>query len=63
MNKSDNAGDFGMARDVYTTAYYKPIGKRMSPVRWMPPEALIDARFSTKSDVWYVVIYLLFIIY
>ena len=45
-------GDFGMARDIYVSTYYRPIGKRMSPVRWMPPEALIDAKFSTKSDVW-----------
>lgn len=46
-------GDFGMARDLEGENYYRPEGKRMMPVRWMAPEALKDAKFSTKSDVWY----------
>ena len=41
-----------MARDVYVSIYYVPTGKRVCPVRWMPPESLVDAKFSTKSDVW-----------
>ena len=26
----------------------------MLPVRWMPPEALLNGIFTTKTDVWYV---------
>lgn len=45
-------GDFGLARDLCASEYYRPQGRRMMPVRWMAPEALSDARFTTKSDVW-----------
>ncbi|KRZ21899.1 Insulin receptor [Trichinella pseudospiralis] len=45
-------GDFGMARDVYVKDYYRPRGRRLMPVRWMAPEALQDAKFTSKSDVW-----------
>uniref|UniRef100_A0A915I7T5 receptor protein-tyrosine kinase n=1 Tax=Romanomermis culicivorax TaxID=13658 RepID=A0A915I7T5_ROMCU len=45
-------GDFGMARDIHYRNYYRPCGRRMMPVRWMSPEALKDATFSSKSDVW-----------
>lgn len=41
-----------MARDIYLKDYYRPIGKRLSPLKWMPPETHIDAKFTTKSDVW-----------
>lgn len=47
-------GDFGMARDVYIKDYYRPMGRRLMPVRWMAPEALKDATFTSKSDVWYL---------
>lgn len=47
-----SAGDFGMARDVYVKDYYRPLGRRLMPVRWMAPEALKDATFTSKSDVW-----------
>ncbi|CAB3401307.1 unnamed protein product [Caenorhabditis bovis] len=45
-------GDFGMARDLYYTDYYKPTGKRLMPVRWMAPESLKDGKFDSKSDCW-----------
>ncbi len=45
-------GDFGMTRDLYVEDYYRPTGKRMMPVRWMSPESLKDAKFTSKSDVW-----------
>lgn len=28
------------------------LGKRLMPVRWMAPEALKDATFTSKSDTW-----------
>ena len=33
-------GDFGMARDVYETEYYKKQGRGLLPVRWMAPESI-----------------------
>ena len=33
-------GDFGMARDIYETEYYRKQGKGLLPVRWMAPESI-----------------------
>ena len=43
--------DFGLARDVYMTDYYrqKTIGKL--PAKWMAPEALHDRISNEKTDV------------
>ena len=40
-----------LCRDVYAQEYY-PHLQCLLPLRWMPPEAVIDDDFSTKSDVW-----------
>uniref|UniRef100_A0A914XU71 receptor protein-tyrosine kinase n=1 Tax=Panagrolaimus superbus TaxID=310955 RepID=A0A914XU71_9BILA len=45
-------GDFGMARDIYYHEYYKPLGCRLLPIRWLAPENLKDGKFTVKSDVW-----------
>ena len=45
-------GDFGMARDIYETDYYRKENKGLLPVRWMAPESLEDGIFTSKSDVW-----------
>jgi len=47
--------DFGMARDIYQTDYYRKDTQGMLPVRWMAPESLEDGVFTTSSDVWYEV--------
>jgi len=54
VNNSINVkvGDFGMARDVYETEYYRKEGKGLLPVRWMAPESLRDGIFTSQSDVW-----------
>ncbi|XP_017880511.1 ALK tyrosine kinase receptor isoform X2 [Ceratina calcarata] len=44
--------DFGMARDVYRSDYYRKGGKAMLPIKWMPPESFLDGIFTTKTDVW-----------
>jgi len=44
--------DFGMARDIYETDYYRKDTQGMLPVRWMAPESLQDGVFTTSSDVW-----------
>ena len=44
--------DFGMSRNLYSKDYYRTQGETSLPVRWMPPEALVYGKFSTKTDVW-----------
>uniref|UniRef100_A0AC35U7T4 Receptor protein-tyrosine kinase n=1 Tax=Rhabditophanes sp. KR3021 TaxID=114890 RepID=A0AC35U7T4_9BILA len=44
--------DFGLARDVYVSDYYKVNESDMLPVRWLAPECINDGRFSNKSDVY-----------
>lgn len=48
-------GDFGLARDIYKSDYYRKEGEGLMPVRWMSPESLVDGVFTTHSDVWYVI--------
>ncbi|EFA02828.2 insulin-like receptor isoform X1 [Tribolium castaneum] len=45
-------GDFGMARDIYETDYYRKGTAGLLPIRWMAPESLADGVFTTDSDVW-----------
>lgn len=45
-------GDFGLARDVYKSDYYRKEGEGLLPVRWMAPEALLDGVFTNYTDVW-----------
>ena len=59
--------DFGMARSLYSSEYYKVEGKFVLPIRWMAWETLLQVRkikaskmkwiilqgkFSCASDVW-----------
>lgn len=44
--------DFGMARDIYRSDYYRKGGKAMLPIKWMPPEAFLDGIFTSKTDIW-----------
>ncbi|XP_012145693.1 anaplastic lymphoma kinase isoform X2 [Megachile rotundata] len=44
--------DFGMAKDIYRSDYYRKGGKAMLPIKWMPPESFLDGVFTTKTDVW-----------
>nr|XP_045013017.1 leukocyte tyrosine kinase receptor isoform X2 [Jaculus jaculus] len=45
-------GDFGMARDIYRASYYRKEGRALLPVKWMPPEALLEGIFTSKTDSW-----------
>ena len=47
--KQVKIGDFGLARN--TENYYTSTAIYL-PIKWMPPEALMDAKFSNQSDVW-----------
>eukprot|EP00056_Hartaetosiga_gracilis_P013539 m.225186 g.225186 ORF g.225186 m.225186 type:complete len:1405 (-) comp13859_c2_seq8:3644-7858(-) len=45
--------DFGMAREISASSeYYTSTHGGAVPVRWSSPEALEEAKFSNKSDVW-----------
>ena len=44
--------DFGLARDIYSSDYYKVRGDAMLPVRWMPPEAVLHGKFTVESDIY-----------
>lgn len=44
--------DFGLTRDISGHLYYRKEGRARLPVRWMAPEALKEAYFTFKSDVW-----------
>lgn len=52
QDRTVKVGDFGMARDVYETDYYKKETRGLLPVRWMAPESLADGVFTADSDVW-----------
>ncbi|CAH8502571.1 unnamed protein product [Schistosoma turkestanicum] len=45
-------GDFGLCRDVYGHKYYHKTSHAKLPIRWMAPESLQTAYFTTQSDVW-----------
>ena len=44
-------GDFGLARDVYSTDYYRINPSSRLPVKWMPPETFNDGISNEKTDV------------
>ena len=44
-------GDFGLARDIYITDYYRAGRGARLPVKWMPPEALTDGISTEETDV------------
>ena len=43
--------DFGLAKDVYASSYYKQAKETRLPVKWMAIESLQDHYFSAQSDV------------
>ncbi len=55
MVAADNTikiGDFGLARDIYETDYYRKGDKGTLPIRWMAPESIRDGIFTSHSDMW-----------
>lgn len=43
--------DFGLSRNLVQSDYYKKVTEGKLPIKWMAPEALIDRKYTTKSDV------------
>lgn len=51
--------DFGLARDLYHEDYYRPNDSRkLLPVRWMAPEALVNNICDSKTDVVRIYVYI-----
>ena len=48
---SVKVGDFGLARDIYQTDYYRQSNRIKIPVKWMAPESLHDGISNEKTDV------------
>ena len=46
-----------LCRDIYATEYY-PYHQRLVPLRWMPPEAVLEGNYSSRSDVWSFGVYM-----
>ncbi|KNC73318.1 hypothetical protein SARC_14123, partial [Sphaeroforma arctica JP610] len=44
--------DMGLARVTGVDASYVKEGDAMLPLRWMPPESIINNLYTEKSDVW-----------
>eukprot|EP00117_Sycon_ciliatum_P029530 scpid28082/ scgid23489/ Insulin receptor; Insulin receptor subunit alpha; Insulin receptor subunit beta len=45
-------GDFGMARDVKVSDYYRVKASALLPIRWMARESILDGIFTTQTDCW-----------
>jgi len=43
--------DFGLAKDIYSTEYYRVDKHTTLPVKWMAVESLLDGYFNEKTDV------------
>jgi len=43
--------DFGLAKDIYSTEYYRVEQHTMLPVKWMALESIMDGYFDEKTDV------------
>lgn len=43
--------DFGLARNISETEYYRKLSDGRLPLKWMAPEALFDRTYTVKSDV------------
>ena len=56
-NLKIKVGDFGLARDVYRSNYYRASKNAKLPVKWMPPETLHDGISNEKTDVVNVTMY------
>ena len=51
IDLSIKIADFGLAKDVYMTDYYRQHNLEKMPVKWMAPEAFHDRITNQKTDV------------
>ena len=51
VSKMSLIGDFGLARDLVNEEFYLKQTKGLVPIKWMPPEAIVDKIYNTMTDV------------
>lgn len=51
-DESVKIADFGLSRNIQYQEYYRKQGEAKVPVRWMAPECLQEAVYTTEGDVW-----------
>lgn len=44
--------DFGLARDIQESEYYRKNTNGRLPIKWMAPESLRDKFYDSQSDVY-----------
>ncbi|XP_048380831.1 tyrosine-protein kinase Mer-like [Stegostoma tigrinum] len=44
--------DFGLAKKIYSSNYYRQKAVSKMPVKWMAIESMAESIYTTKSDVW-----------
>ncbi|XP_068148828.1 fibroblast growth factor receptor homolog 2 [Drosophila tropicalis] len=44
--------DFGLARDIQDTEYYRKNTNGRLPIKWMAPESLQEKKYDSQTDVW-----------
>jgi len=50
-NHSIRVADFGLAKDVYISEYYRADKHTLLPIKWMALESILDQYFNEKTDV------------
>ncbi|XP_006817060.1 PTK7-like protein isoform X1 [Saccoglossus kowalevskii] len=50
-NLEIKVSNLALTKDAYSREYYE-YHQSLIPIRWMPPEAIFEMEYSTKSDVW-----------
>lgn len=56
-SSTDHSSDFGMSRisiDGSGDSGAKQTKSDVGPLKYMPPESIMDRIYSTKSDVWWI---------
>ncbi|XP_065204100.1 fibroblast growth factor receptor 2-like [Planococcus citri] len=51
-NYTMKIADFGLARNVKNSEYYRKTSNGRLPIKWMAPEALLHHKYTLQSDVW-----------
>ena len=50
-NHGIRVADFGLAKDVYISEYYRADKYTLLPLKWMALESILDQYFDEKTDV------------
>ena len=51
LDENIKISDFGLARDVYSSSYYRQLQDTRLPIKWMAIESLHDRVYCTETDL------------